>query len=78
MKDAEKCSCKVTDTAFRENENPEFLESLPSLPTQSHWTVSINLESMLKVDDIYGDGTLTKKVYRRGINTAKPEKVSEI
>ncbi len=33
---------------------------------------------MFKLDDIYGDGALTKKIIKKGINTAKPDKVSEI
>jgi hypothetical protein len=30
---------------------------------------------MFKLDDIYGDGALTKKIIKKGINTAKPDKV---
>ena len=30
---------------------------------------------MIKLDDIYGDGVLTKKTLKKGINTAKPDKV---
>jgi hypothetical protein len=30
---------------------------------------------MIKVDDIYGDCSFTKKVLRKGLTTAKPDKV---
>jgi hypothetical protein len=33
---------------------------------------------MIKVDDIYGDGSLVKKSFIKGKSTAKPDKVNKI
>jgi len=46
--------------------------------TGGSWTIEIGIMRMFKIDDIYGDGSLVKKVFRKAISTAKPDKVSEV
>jgi hypothetical protein len=38
--------------------------------------MEVEIKEMFKVDDIYGDGVLTKKIIRKGNSTAKPDKVT--
>ena len=44
----------------------------------SDWKIEINLKTLFKIEDLYGDGTLIKTTMYRSRNTAKPEKVSLI
>jgi len=77
MKNKEHSICHIKNEAFIQNEDPAYLETLNHEGT-SDWKIEINLKTLFKIEDLYGDGALIKTTMYRSRNTAKPEKVSLI
>ena len=82
MKPGERSICTVRDKEFRDLESAitmdKFLLSFPEkVSINEDWIVTIEIITMFKIDDIYGDGVLTKKTIKKGNTTAKADKVRD-
>lgn len=77
MKNHEHSICHINNEAFIENESEEFLKSINS-DSSEEWILDIDVKTLFKIDDLYGDGVLVKTTLYRSKNTAKPDKVSLI
>lgn len=82
MKPGERSICTVRDKEFRDLESAitmdKFLLSFPDKESiNEDWIVTIEIITMFKIDDIYGDGVLTKKTIKKGNTTAKADKVRD-
>lgn len=80
MKPGERSICTIRDQEFREREDEStintYLSSFESKEDSNEdWFVEIEIKTMFKIDDIYGDGVLTKKTVKKGNTTAKADKV---
>ncbi|CAD8151831.1 unnamed protein product [Paramecium octaurelia] len=79
MKNKELSLCHIKHDSYLQNENQEFLQSLNyDKEAKVDWKVEINVKTLFKIDDLYGDGILIKTTMYRSRNTAKPDKVSLI
>lgn len=77
MKNREICQCTIDSEAFREAESVElYSEWNPTIDSKIQ--IDISLQQLYKIDDIYHDGVVTKKIIFKTKSTSKADKISMI
>ena len=77
MKPGESVDCKVKYAEFLNTEKPGFKSDFTCQENQD-LQVKAEITKLVKIDDLFGDGALLKRLIRKGIDTQKAEKNTQL